>query len=50
MQEAPNSYEKDEQQERGNYDSANYMETKWTHKTDKKCRYWGLFKSASFHQ
>ena len=25
MQEAPNSYEKDEQQERGNYDSANYM-------------------------
>ena len=26
MQEAPNSYEKDEQQERGNYDSANYME------------------------
>ena len=39
MQEAPNSYEKDEQQERGNYDSADYMETKWTHKTDKKCRY-----------
>ena len=27
MQEAPNSYEKDEQQERGNYDSANYMES-----------------------
>ena len=26
MQEAPNSKEKDEQQERGNYDSANYME------------------------
>ena len=26
MQEAPNSYEKDEQQERGNYDSAVYME------------------------
>ena len=26
MQEAPNSYEKDEQQERGNYDSANYTE------------------------
>ena len=26
MQEAPNSYEKDEQQERGNYDSADYME------------------------
>ena len=26
MQEAPNSYEKDEQQERGNYDSAIYME------------------------
>ena len=26
MQEAPSSYEKDEQQERGNYDSANYME------------------------
>ena len=25
MQEAPNSYEKDEQQERGNYDSAVYM-------------------------
>ena len=25
MQEAPNSYEKDEQQERGNYDSAKYM-------------------------
>ena len=25
MQEAPNSYEKDEQQERGNYDSAIYM-------------------------
>ena len=24
MQEAPNSYEKDEQQERGNYDSAVY--------------------------
>ena len=26
MQEAPNSYEKDEQQERGNYDSAIYMQ------------------------
>ena len=26
MQEAPNSYEKDEQQERGDYDSADYME------------------------
>ena len=25
MQEAPNYYEKDEQQERGNYDSAIYM-------------------------
>ena len=25
MQGAPNSKEKDEQQERGNYDSANYM-------------------------
>ena len=39
MQEAPNSKEKDEQQERGNYDSANYMETKWTHKADKKRRH-----------
>ena len=39
MQEAPNSYEKDEQQERGNYDSANYTETKWTHKADEKCRH-----------
>ena len=26
MQEAPNLKKKDEQQERGNYDSANYME------------------------
>ena len=26
MQEAPNSKEKDEQQERGNYDSAVYMQ------------------------
>ena len=26
MQEAPNSKEKDEQQDRGNYDSADYME------------------------
>ena len=26
MQEAPNSYEKDEQQERGNYDSAVYKQ------------------------
>ena len=26
MQEAPNFYKKDEQQERGNYDSAEYME------------------------
>ena len=26
MQEAPNSYEKDEQQERGNYDSAVYTQ------------------------
>ena len=49
MQEAPNSYEKDEQQERGNYDSAVYMETKWTHKADEKCRHWGLFDSTSFH-
>ena len=39
MQEAPNSYEKDEQQERGNYDSAVYMEAKWTHKADEKRRH-----------
>ena len=39
MQEAPNSKEKDEQQERGNYDSANCMETKWTHKADEKRRH-----------
>lgn len=39
MQEAPNFYKKDEQQERGNYDSANYMETKWTYKADEKCRH-----------
>ena len=50
MQEAPNSKEKDEQQERGSYDSAVYMETKWTHKADEKRRHWGLFKSTSFHQ
>ena len=34
---------------RGNYDSADYMETKWIHKADEKCRHWGLFDSTSFH-
>ena len=34
---------------RGNYDSANYMETKWTHRADEKCRHRGLFDSTSFH-
>lgn len=24
---------------RGNYDSADYMETKWTHKADEKCKH-----------
>ena len=31
MQEAPNSYEKDEQQERGNYDSAVLYEASQWH-------------------